>query len=446
MTRKRFFYKLPVIQMSLTILLVLSFGLIFYLIYCKRKSNTYVTFVQKTNEPISKDCDLYMIFSVENNKWWELENHTFGAQYDGKFFNNTNHSFTDWTITAKVPKGYWVDSTWNADFSYKFTDSKPIPLEHVDSPEYKRQYRAADDEIIMKKNPSSSGTVVNGKNKTDGEPFMIGMIMYTPHLCTISDIEITGRFIYEPSDSILFLILIAGIVISFVTFAVLVIIRLAVINEIKYYEVRQKLDSDIIVQSFKTFANFVDAKDPYTKGHSLRVAHYAREIARRLNLSPHEQMEIFWLGLMHDVGKISISDQILKKPSKLTPEEFAEIRSHVTTGFEMLKDFTAMPMLKEVAKSHHEHWDGNGYCEHLKGLEIPLEARIVCACDSFDAMNSDRCYRKKLPKDEIRRQFEIEAGKHFDPKIAKLIISMIDDKFVDKIENIDTTNDINYKA
>ena len=112
----------------------------------------------------------------------------------------------------------------------------------------------------------------------------------------------------------------------------------------------------------------------------------------------------------------------------------------------MLKDFTAMPMLKEVAKSHHEHWDGNGYCEKLKGLEIPLEARIVCACDSFDAMNSDRCYRKKLPKDEIRRQFEIESGKHFDPKIAKLIISMIDDKFVDKIENIDTTNDINYKA
>ncbi|MBR5933645.1 MAG: HD-GYP domain-containing protein [Treponema sp.] len=445
MVRKRFFYKLPLIQMSLTLFITFATGLTFYLIYCNRKSNTTVTFIQEPDKPIDPKSDIYIVFSVENSKRWELQNHTFGAQYDGKFINNTNHRFTDWTVTAEVPENYWVDSTWNADFSFYFTGDKPIPIEHVETADYMRQFQSDKNQLVMKKVPNSRGTEVLGKNSKSSDSFMIGMIMYTPRIYEITNIKITGKFIYEPSESIIYHILLIGITISVVAFLILIIIRIAVIKQVKYYEVRQKLDSDIIVQAFKTFANFVDAKDPYTRGHSLRVAHYSREIAKRLKLSDHEQSEIFWLALMHDVGKISVSDSILNKPSKLSEDEYKEIRSHVTKGYEMLKDFTAMPMLKEVAKSHHEHFDGKGYPEGLKGIAIPLEARIVCVSDSFDAMNSDRCYRKKLSKDAIIRELQIEEGKHFDPRIARIMLSMIDDKFINEIENLDISDETNYK-
>ena len=155
---------------------------------------------------------------------------------------------------------------------------------------------------------------------------------------------------------------------------------------------------------------------------------------------------MFWFGLMHDVGKIGVSDSILHKPTSLTDNEYDEIKSHVLKGYEMLADFTAMPMLKEVAKSHHEHWDGTGYCEHLKGQEIPLGARIVGVCDAFDAMNTNRCYRPKLPKERIIEEFKKCSGTYFDPKITKIMIAMIEDHSTEKIESIDTMNDINYKA
>lgn len=447
MSTNKFFYKFPLIQTSLVMLLFLSCSLVFYILYCDRKSKVEVSYTQSISSVPNINNEVYIIFSIPQDKQWRQPDKSWGAQYDGKFTNTTHHTFTDWTVTAKVPKGYWVDSCWNADFYFYFNSKKPIPDSHKDSPEFKHQYKSDTNEIVMKKVPGKQSTEIPGKkHEKDYDPFMVGMILYTPVKFQVEQLTITGRFIYKPTESFLFYFLLFAILVDVILFVIFCSIQISVIKRIRFYELRQKLDSDIIVQSFKTFANFVDAKDPYTKGHSLRVAHYAREIARRLNMTEHEQMEIFWEGLMHDVGKISIRDNILNKPSKLNDEEFLEIQSHTSKGYAMLNDFDAMPMLKEVAKSHHEHWDGSGYCEHLKGQEIPLEARIVCVSDSFDAMNSDRCYRKRLSKEQIIEEFSKKAGSHFDPKIAKIMISMIQQGFTSRIENIDTLNDINYKA
>ena len=433
--------------MAFTLLFILAFGLLFFVLYCERKSQTFVTFEQDANSILTNDRDLYIVFSTPDGKCWPESNGTFGAQYDGEFFNNTNHLFTDWTVTIQLPKNYWVDSFWNFDGEFYYSGNvQPIPESHINFPEYNNQFKAEENYIVMKKLPGNKVTEVKGKNTFVSEPFMVGMIMYTPSLFTIKRVTITGRFIYEPTESFLFYFLIIAMGIDVLLLLVLITIQITVNKKVIYYELRQKLDSDIIIQSFKTFANFVDARDPYTRGHSLRVASYAREIASRMKMTEQEQMEMFWFGLMHDVGKIGVSDSILHKPTSLTDNEYDEIKSHVLKGYEMLADFTAMPMLKEVAKSHHEHWDGTGYCEHLKGQEIPLGARIVGVCDAFDAMNTNRCYRPKLPKERIIEEFKKCSGTYFDPKITKIIIAMIEDHSTEKIESIDTMNDINYKA
>ena len=433
--------------MAFTLLFILAFGLLFFVLYCERKSQTFVTFEQDANSILTNDRDLYIVFSTPDGKCWPESNGTFGAQYDGEFFNNTNHLFTDWTVTVQLPKNYWVDSFWNFDGEFYYSGNvQPIPESHINFPEYNNQFKAEENYIVMKKLPGNKVTEVKGKNTFVSEPFMVGMIMYTPSLFTIKRVTITGRFIYEPTESFLYYFLIIAMGIDVLLLLVLITIQITVNKKVIYYELRQKLDSDIIIQSFKTFANFVDARDPYTRGHSLRVASYAREIASRMKMTEQEQMEMFWFGLMHDVGKIGVSDSILHKPTSLTDNEYDEIQSHVLKGYEMLADFTAMPMLKEVAKSHHEHWDGTGYCEHLKGQEIPLGARIVGVCDAFDAMNTNRCYRPKLPKKQIIEEFKKCSGTYFDPKIAKIMIAMIEDHSIEKIESIDTMNDINYKA
>ncbi|MCR5613141.1 HD-GYP domain-containing protein [Treponema sp.] len=446
MSNRKFFYKVPLIQMCLTLLFFLIGGFVFFILYCNRKSNVIVTYNQDENSIITDDRELYVTFSTPADKAWIEPDHTYGAQYDGKFVNNSKHVFTDWTITAKVPHGYWIDSNWNADFSFYYTENLPIPNSHSSYPEYRQQFKADEDYVVMKKIANNDGMAIMGKNMETFGPFMIGMIMYTKFPYKIRHITITGRYIYSPREYPIYYFLISGIILTTLCLFVLIAIQITVLKKVRFYEIRQKLDSDIIVQSFKTFANFVDAKDPYTKGHSLRVAHYAREVARRLKMTDHEQVEMFWLGLMHDVGKISVGDNILNKPARLTSDEFSEIQMHTTKGYEMLNDFSAMPMLKEVAKSHHEHWDGTGYPEHLRGQEIPLEARIVCVCDSFDAMNSDRCYRPRLEKEKIISEFEKCSGSHFDPKVARIMIDMIKDKSVERIENIDPRHNINYQA
>ncbi len=197
---------------------------------------------------------------------------------------------------------------------------------------------------------------------------------------------------------------------------------------------KQKEDNDIFLdQVMKTFVNFIDSKDEYTKGHSNRVALYSQALAKQLGLPPETQQNMYYMGLMHDIGKLTIPQDILNKTSHLSSEEWEVIKMHTQNGVKLLKDFTILPSLKDAVLYHHERYDGMGYVYQLKGDDIPLCARIVCVADSFDAMNSNRCYRLKYSKDRIIQELDRCSGKQFDPLIAKAMIELIKNGTIDSL-------------
>ena len=201
--------------------------------------------------------------------------------------------------------------------------------------------------------------------------------------------------------------------------------QLVIHAKVKRLKAQKQMYRDIVGQALRTFANTIDAKDSYTNGHSARVALYAREITRRLGYSQDDQESVYYIALLHDIGKIAIPDSILNKEGALTPEERAIVQSHPVKGAEILRDFTALKGLADGALYHHERYDGKGYCAGLAGEEIPLIGRIVCVADSYDAMASDRCYRKGLPPEKILEELRDGSGTQFDPKIAAVMIDMI---------------------
>jgi putative two-component system response regulator len=180
-------------------------------------------------------------------------------------------------------------------------------------------------------------------------------------------------------------------------------------------------------QMMMTLANTVDAKDQYTRGHSVRVATYAKEMAVRMGKSKEETDMVYYIGLLHDIGKIGISDAIINKPGKLTEEEYAVIKTHPAIGADILKDMTEIPNAAVGAHWHHERYDGNGYPDGLKGEEIPEYARIIGVADAYDAMTSKRSYRDVLPQEVVRGEIEKGKGTQFDPHIADIMLAMMDE-------------------
>ena len=209
--------------------------------------------------------------------------------------------------------------------------------------------------------------------------------------------------------------------------AVFAIVMVFARAKVKTAQKRQQQYRSIVEQSLQTFARSIDAKDRYTNGHSLRVAEYSRELARRLGMTAADQERIYYIALLHDIGKIGIPDSVLNKPGKLTDEEREIIQNHPKIGGEILKKFTAIEGIAEGAKYHHERIDGKGYNSGLKGDEIPLIARIIGVADTYDAMSSDRPYRKALPSDFIVGELKRVSGTQLDPKIVPHMLRMIED-------------------
>ncbi len=195
---------------------------------------------------------------------------------------------------------------------------------------------------------------------------------------------------------------------------------------VKLQESREELKqlNDTIMQ---VLAKTIDAKDKYTRGHSVRVANYSREIARRMGKSERDQEKIYRAALLHDVGKIRIPDDIINKPGKLTEEEYAFIKLHPVSGYHILKSFTKDQMIATGAKFHHERYDGKGYPNGLVGENTPEHARIIGVADAYDAMASNRSYRKALPQEVIRDELLAGKGTQFDPRIVEVMIKMMDE-------------------
>lgn len=181
------------------------------------------------------------------------------------------------------------------------------------------------------------------------------------------------------------------------------------------------------IQVMQSLAGAIDAKDKYTKGHSQRVAMYAREIAKRYGYDDEKQEDIYFAGMLHDIGKIGIPNEIINKTGKLTDEEYEIIKTHPVIGAEILSNISEIPNIAVGARWHHERYDGKGYPDGLKGKDIPELARIIGVADAYDAMTSKRSYRDVLSQEIVRAEIEKGIGTQFDPVFAKIMLEMIDE-------------------
>lgn len=225
--------------------------------------------------------------------------------------------------------------------------------------------------------------------------------------------------------------LIVNAVVCIVVLLIIIIFSVQAYQRIKLHEKQDedsKLKLDMLNANIvKALAYTIDAKDRYTSGHSQRVANYSLELAKRMGKSEEEQKAIYYAGLLHDVGKIRVPEDVINKPGKLTDEEFDHIRIHPVSGFHTLKDIYDDKRIPLGAKYHHERYDGTGYPNGLAGENIPEVARIIGVADAYDAMASNRSYRNALPQDVARAEIEKGKGKQFDPHIANYMLEMIDE-------------------
>lgn len=205
---------------------------------------------------------------------------------------------------------------------------------------------------------------------------------------------------------------------------------------IELREQQEKL-KEAYLQTVIALSEAVDAKDRYTSGHSKRVAEYSKIIAERIGKSKIEQEMIYRAGLLHDVGKIRIPIDIINKPGRLTDEEYDLIKIHPVTGYHILREIPEHNDMAIAAKYHHERYDGKGYPNGLIGENIPEMARILAVADSYDAMTSNRSYRKGLPQDVVKKEIEKGRGTQFDPDIADIMLQMIDEDKEYELRQID---------
>ena len=186
----------------------------------------------------------------------------------------------------------------------------------------------------------------------------------------------------------------------------------------------------MLSQTASALAEAIDAKDPYTCGHSHRVAEYSVKIAERYGKDKAFCEEIYLIGLMHDVGKIGIPGTIINKAGKLTDEEYEIIKTHPEKGKEILSKISLSPNLSIGAHYHHERFDGKGYPEGLKGEEIPEIARIIAVADTYDAMTSKRSYRDGLPREVVRQELIKGMDTQFDARFARIMLELMDEELV----------------
>jgi len=182
----------------------------------------------------------------------------------------------------------------------------------------------------------------------------------------------------------------------------------------------------VYLDTIRALAAAIDAKDPYTKGHSERVAHTSVALAQELNLSDQDIENIEYTALLHDIGKIGIADNILGKKSSLTNKEFDKIKEHTVMGAKIIEPVDFLKNSYQAIYHHHERYNGKGYPDGIKSEDIPLSARIIAVADAYDAMGSDRPYRKKLNKDKILKELKDQSGKQFDPEVVKTLLSILD--------------------
>jgi HD-GYP domain-containing protein (c-di-GMP phosphodiesterase class II) len=262
----------------------------------------------------------------------------------------------------------------------------------------------------------------NSLSYASGNVVEVFLILFSP-------IFVNTRFFLMVFNGILFKYLFIGILLQTtdVLFPIMLVLVLSgiayvVLKRFKGYVEAMKTSYDNQLEGIvKGVIATIELKDPYTKGHSERVAQYAQSLAVATGKYSKEELNSFYYAcLLHDIGKVNIPDHILMKPGKLTKDEYDVIKTHPEAGAKAIMKVNGLGESIEIIKSHHERWDGKGYPEQLTGEEIPYLARVVSIADAFDAMTSSRSYRSAMPVGEAYNRIVDGAGTQFDPRLVKL--------------------------
>ena len=359
--------------------------------------------------------------------------------YDFNINNNTKDEVKEFSFKLTFSKEAFLSSAWNGALEIHQNEGSgeyvaTVPDLRVFVPEdYNFETFTVEGETLIDMKagdyliyiPSSS---VNALEMpiSPMEGTTPGIIMYLPIGESLdgSVLELDYVFHRVLTSEPLFWISLVGMTVWLIALIIFAITS----AQIRKYNERHERDNKIISESIETFTGFIDAKDPYTNGHSKRVAEYTRMIAKEFDYNGEELDRIYYMALLHDCGKIGVPDNILGKPGKLSEEEFEIIKSHTVRGGQILSNFKSLEDANEGALYHHERYDGRGYPEGKAGEDIPLIARMICVADSFDAMNTNRVYRKMLSKEKIVSEIETNKGKQFDPRFADAMLRLIKER------------------
>lgn len=397
-----------IIKNKLTSVALIVFFLSLFVIVCMYVwiffQNKIVVSYSKNGSLVGGNKNLNVIMEIplknetEKNCWQEGDGR-WGSQYDISIYNNSRYDFVDWTLIMTIPEEGVIDSSWNADY---IQSKGKLKITGIDK--------------AFTKN-------VHGHNS-----IKLGYVLYSNNLMESSTFQLSGRFLRNPCKEVPFLVALFALGISFIVILV----------SLFFYRMMKRqaiIDNEKIESLLKLCAKFIDTRDEYTKMHSTHVGSYSKQIAAEMGYDDEFQKNIYYMGMMHDVGKVLIPKEILCKAGKLDADEWLEMKRHTVYGGEILESFNAVKGIRDAALHHHERYDGTGYPGGMKGEEIPIYARIIAVADSYDAMHTNRSYRNRLSDDVILDELEKNRGIQFDPKVADAMLRLLKSGRLDSDES-----------
>ena len=390
-------------------ILLLSLSLLFWIMlalfsaYKVYRANQKTLSITQISTILPVDRYNRIFFAITKSKAWAERNNTNLYSCEGILANTTEKTLRDWCIQLKVPDSTSIENSWNCSCYIE------------------------DNYLYISDENNYSGEV-KSKDQTS-----FGFLLSSQNPLVFRSAVLSGRMCSKLNSSFLFILSCIMAPFSFIFALSAFILEKNIKRHNEQIQKRKEHDNQIIEQTMKTFSNFIDNKDTYTQGHSTRVAAYVREMAKRMGMNEQEQLNYYYAGLMHDIGKLTVADEVLNKTSRLSTDEWNMIQQHTTNGAALLKNFTILPEINDAVLYHHERFDGTGYMNRLSGKDIPLVARMVGIADAYDAMNTNRCYRLKFSEERIISELDRCRGKQFDPDLVPYLISMIKDGTVYKL-------------
>ena len=362
--------------------------------------------------------------------------------YEMVISNNAQTTLEDWYLRINVNDNCYLNNGWCGTFEiHQFDEAgneltQTVDLRNFKHEDLKVRYHQADQDLLIPltygdyliyhpDTSEGSGEVpIKGTTEFAGT-CACGIIMYSKTgEINFNNYELSYRLHKSVWDGTKGSLFVGAFVFMAISFLILGTVFFVSIRFEEKLVNRDKTLEDM----FKLCCNVADSRDYHSKEHSKRVAEYSQMIAEKMGMDGSDCDLVYHAALLHDIGNVFVSEQILRKSGKLTREEFSEVKNHVIRGVELLRGLDYLPMAAEAVLFHHERFDGTGYPHGKKEDEIPLIARIVAVAEAYDAMNNDRPYRSKLTHDQIREEFINNRGSQFDPAIVTAFLDIMGER------------------